>query len=673
MKLSPLGKHDNFVAIPHRQLVARIKTIPLDHSVKVRFYNLFRKWSDSSSPLWAVDRTKALRDCIMQSRAHGGLISKPAWVASTKAGNLRGIYGSIYRIAMASYKGFRAILNLLNILTVWKQRSMDTVTRDGIHTEICQPPVVRSKVGSPGSKQLRKLQAIWLTKGRAFNNQTGLKGPTRVQCKRATPLAQVLPGKQSHVAQLGSDLTEMRNHMTYIQHPEPVRQAMGGWLMEINQSIAWTLWAQKASIDGWSDSDIKELRDQPGLITKVEANSGNLKKDLVGRVNYTFEPGLKTRFFAAPNVVLQRALEPLKDGIFKVLKRLPWDCTHSQHKADDLIIGHMQRGKTCHTIDMSKATDNFPWEYQKTVLNMVMNTRDSYTRELVGLLTTIVERGQWHLDSGRNLRRCRWKKGQPLGLGPSFPLFALTHGLVLLSLNEGRWDSTFFVLGDDVIILDDHLAIRYKKWLSVVGVTISEQKTFSSNTVGQFAGKTYTPYGAFWVPKWVEFTKDNVIDVCAWWYPGLSEVFPKDRKTIDRVLSLPSPLGNGWNPTGLSLDDRLDPHVINSMLERDERRKAKAIPSSSDCRLTTIVKALRLSGFNDTSSYDACGLTVEKQRATSYTTSVTTSVPQALYAPETEVPGSPSIRFHGAKVDPYSKGKLSMWKHIFQSQPQSQD
>jgi len=100
----PLRKHSNFAAIPHRQMVARLETIPLEHRLKEEFYELFRKWSDSSGPVWAVERTKALRDCIMQSRAHGGLTHKPTWVATTKSGNLRGTYGSMYRVAMASYK-----------------------------------------------------------------------------------------------------------------------------------------------------------------------------------------------------------------------------------------------------------------------------------------------------------------------------------------------------------------------------------------------------------------------------------------------------------------------------------------------------------------------------------------------------------------------------------------
>lgn len=324
----------------------------------------------------------------------------------------------------------------------------------------------------------------------------------------------------------------------------------------------------------------------------------------------------------------------------------------------------MQDGKTCHTIDMSKATDNFPWEYQKAVLQLVMNLRDPYTRDLVGLLISTVEKGQWHLDSGRNLRRCRWNKGQPLGLGPSFPLFALTHGLVLFTLNEGVWDQKFFVLGDDVIILDDVLADKYRKWLSTVEVKISEQKTFASRRVGQFAGKTYTPYGAFWVPKWQEFTRDNVLDVCAWWYPGMSRVFPKDHKTIDWVLSLPPPIGNGWNPDGLPLGERLTPDIINSMLERERLKSEKSFPTSTECRLSLIRKAMKIAGLNATASFDAGGLVIEEWRAVRNTTSVTTSVPQVFYAPETEVPGCPRIRFKDVRYDPYSKGTLAMWKSI---------
>jgi hypothetical protein len=314
---------------------------------------------------------------------------------------------------------------------------------------------------------------------------------------------------------------------------------------------------------------------------------------------------------------------------------------------------------------MSKATDNFPWEYQKAVLNMVMNTRDAYTCDLMGLLTTAVEKGQWQLDSGRNLRRCRWNKGQPLGLGPSFPLFALTHGLVLLTLNEGRWDQEFYVLGDDVIILNDSLADKYRKWLKVVGVSISDQKTFSSNRVGQFAGKTYTPYGAFWVPKWSEITRESVLDACAWWYPGLSRSFPKDRKTIDRVLSLPAPLGNGWNPDGLPLDERLNQNIVDSLLEREDARKAKAIPTSIDCRLNLIRSAMRMRGFSSQASYDALGLVLEKGRAVNTSDRTVTSLPPELYAPGTEVPGAPPVRFHGLRIDPYSKGSLSSWRQLF--------
>jgi len=678
MNWKPLGRHDNFVAIPHKQMVARLETIPLEQSLKVQFYELFRTWSDSSGPLWACERTKALRDCIMQSRAQGGLTHKPDWVATTPSGNLRGTYGHLYRVALASYKGFHSVLNLLNLYTVWSRTSLDTVTRTAIVTEVNQPPRVLGYSGSPGSKTLRKLHAIWHSKGQAFNHQPGLNRPQRVKCKRATPLTQVLPGKQSHVALLGTDIGRMRCSMPYILHSEAIRQALGGYLREENQDVAARLWAESASASGWTPEQIAQTLEEAkkhgsSVVFEAEAAYGNLRKDHVGRVNYTHEPGLKTRYFAAPNIVIQRALEPLKDGLFKVLRRIPWDCTLHQRKADDLIIGQMQRGKRVHTVDMSKATDNFPWEYQKAVLNLVINTRDPYSRDLVGLLIDTVERGQWHLDSGRNLRRLRWKKGQPLGLGPSFPLFTLTHGLVLFTLNDGRWDQKFFVLGDDVIILDDHLANRYKKWLSTVDIKISEAKTFSSSEVGQFAGKTYTPYGSFWTPKWTKFTRDNVLDVCAWWYPGLSAAFPKDRKTIDWVLSLPSPLGNGWNPAGLSLDDRLPPYIIDAMLERERLRSEKSQSTAIDCRLSRLRTALKKAGLNAQSILDAECLVIEEWRAVRLSTRQTTSVPPELYVPETEVPGYPRVRFSDIRVDPYSKGTLHSWKSVIASQPNCQD
>lgn len=667
MNLTPLGRHSEFTAIPHWQMVARLKTIPLEHSLKVQFYELFRKWSSSSGPSWAVERTKTLRDCIMQSRAHQGLTHKPEWVATSRSGNLRGTYGQLYRVAMASYKGFRAVLYLLNIYTVWTRNTLDPVSRTAITEEVNQAPVVRGSSGSPGSKLIRKLQALWLSKGQAFNHQHGLKRPQRVRCKLCVPLTQVLPGKKSHIADLGIDIFRIKRSMPYNLHPLAIRQALGGSLLEEDQLSARRLWAENASEQGCSPDEIRdtlERYEKDHMIFSVEAISNSIRKRHVGRVNYTHEPGLKTRYFAAPNIVIQRALEPLKDGLFRILRRVPWDCTLHQHKADDYIISSMQKGKTVHTVDMSKATDNFPWEYQKAVLHMVINTRDPYTRDLVGLLIDTVEKGEWHLDSGRKLRRLRWSKGQPLGLGPSFPLFSLTHGLVLFTLNEGRWDQKFFVLGDDVIIFDDLLANKYKKWLSTVEVKISEAKTFSSSEVGQFAGKTYTPYGAFWTPKWTRFTRSNVIDICAWWYPGLSEVFPKDRKTIDWVLSLPSPFGNGWNPTGLSLDDRLTPDIIDSLLERDRLREEKSLPTAIDCRLSRLRTALKEAGLNAQSILDAACLRVEEHRAVKIPNRDLTSVPPERYAPETEVPGAPPIRHRVGRVDPYSKGTLSSWKSM---------
>jgi hypothetical protein len=455
--------------------------------------------------------------------------------------------------------------------------------------------------------------------------------------------------------------------MPYSLHPEPINQAMGGEMLEDEQTALMIFLEQHEdffSANPGSKEAMLASIDNGSVICRIPATNSNLKKDLVGKVNYTFEPGLKLRFYADPNVILQRALEPLKDGLFRIVKRVPWDCTHNQRKADSAVIAGMRRGELVHTIDMSKATDNFPWEYQKHVLRMVTNSRDENTRELVCLMISLVERGMFQLSSGRSIRRCRWNKGQPLGLGPSFPLFTLTHGLVLYALNEGNWSGDFYVLGDDVIILNDGLAARYKKWLHDVGVPISQAKSFSSSRIGQFAGKTFTPQGAFWTPKWQEVTQDNVLDCCAWWFPGLSRYFSKDRKTIDRVLSLPQPYGNGWNPEGLSLDERLSDQMVLNILEREDERLVKARPTSTKVSLEPLRAAMRARGFNDDTVLSALHLSLERDRAISYPTRVESSVPSLAYSPGTEVPGYPSVRFNERRVDPYSFGMLSYWKSI---------
>jgi hypothetical protein len=88
--------------------------------------------------------------------------------------------------------------------------------------------------------------------------------------------------------------------------------------------------------------------------------------------------------------------------------------------------------------------------------------------------------------------------GQPMALYGSFPLFHLTHFLLLNSLAaslglpaDGR---NFAVLGDDVIIFSEMLRQKYLEALKSLGVPVSQHKCYEGALV-EFAGFIITKCG----------------------------------------------------------------------------------------------------------------------------------------------------------------------------------
>jgi hypothetical protein len=152
----------------------------------------------------------------------------------------------------------------------------------------------------------------------------------------------------------------------------------------------------------------------------------------------------------------------------------------------------------------------------------------------------------------------RWARGQALGLGPSFPLFTLAHGFLLFALNGFKWRSEFYVLGDDVVIMDDELALKYEEALRELDMPFSAAKTLRSSRMAEFAGYLFTPKGKFQIPKWKALRDDNILDLVRTWGPeAVDFLHPSDQPFVRWFASIPEPIGFGWNPHGLPLADRV--------------------------------------------------------------------------------------------------------------------
>jgi len=83
--------------------------------------------------------------------------------------------------------------------------------------------------------------------------------------------------------------------------------------------------------------------------------------------------------------------------------------------------------------------------------------------------------------------------GQPMGAYSSWPVFALTHGLLVSYLGSKVYAdrNSYKILGDDIVIRDDDLSALYQRTLSNLQVPVSKAKTMSSDSTFEFAKRWF--------------------------------------------------------------------------------------------------------------------------------------------------------------------------------------
>jgi hypothetical protein len=156
------------------------------------------------------------------------------------------------------------------------------------------------------------------------------------------------------------------------------------------------------------------------------------------------------------------------------------------------------------------------------------------------------------------LGKLQWTKGQPLGLFPSFASFTLTHGCLLNYLSESQKDS-FFVVGDDVVILDDNLFTKYTSVLDRMSCPWSADKTISSNNLSEFAGKIITSSRVIPQLKWRRMSNDNFLDICRLLGRRSRCLLTERQKRVyDSVAHLCEPLGLNFSLPGDNLEKMIE-------------------------------------------------------------------------------------------------------------------
>ncbi|UHK03006.1 MAG: RNA-dependent RNA polymerase [Hangzhou mitovirus 7] len=209
------------------------------------------------------------------------------------------------------------------------------------------------------------------------------------------------------------------------------------------------------------------------------------------RISVIRDKERKNRPIAIFDYWSQTALYTLHASLFDLFRRIPTDLTHNQDGVRSLLsiptISY-------YSIDLSAATDRFPVCLQETVLQMLIG------KEKAGAWKRIMTR-ELKIPKGGTIS---YEVGQPMGAYSSWAVFTLCHHLVVqYSAQQAgfpTWYDRYRVLGDDIVILDESVAIRYKENIAILGVSISNTKSHVSSDTFEMAkrwfikGTEFSPY-----------------------------------------------------------------------------------------------------------------------------------------------------------------------------------
>jgi len=517
-------EHEMLIQQTQNPLLQRALVIQVPPAIKIPIVNIFLSWTEKSGLEWSISRFKSIKTDFIRVKA-GMSISTP-WI-SKKNNFFSGPLGGLQRWAYRNDKNFDRAIQLLQLYTFYISDSV-TKTQEEKFVSAVQSSVIYHPFENAYSDLL--LHATKLV----FPRKNWYPDPASIVFRPVSATK-----REPHAS--GKSYAEGTHTLDCAQ--SFLRDTAFG-----NQAVDRYPKLFGAVMSGVASTTTKYYRTL--FPQRVKDNFGSYP-DNVGKIGLIQEPGFKLRAVANPGRVYQQALQPLGDDLFSKLRSLPWDCTHDQHLPFLTIQKHMADGATAHAVDLSNATDKFPFELQYRMLHAMYSRKDGIE------LFADLSRAEWRTSLCNGF--IHWTVGQPLGLYPSFASFALTHGLMLYALNGFRHDSMFYVLGDDVVILNDSLHSKYMRFLVNMGIPYAPSKTLSSNVITEFAGKLITPSRVMPQLKWREISDDSFMDLARNVGPAIRGILrPRQRVIFDRLKSIPDFLGGcGFNPEGKPLADRM--------------------------------------------------------------------------------------------------------------------
>jgi hypothetical protein len=252
-------------------------------------------------------------------------------------------------------------------------------------------------------------------------------------------------------------------------------------------------------------NDVYHLRDKakffvnPFLSNKGKTWFKPILQDGIGQLAFKEEAAGKIRVFAMVDCWTQSIMKPLHDALFQVLAKLPNDGTFDQNAAFERAQIKSHVAGCCYAYDLSSATDRLPILLQIAILEPLLG------KEMAHLWADILVNRVYDVPVDQNgdyrygitVPSVLYGVGQPMGALSSWAMLAITHHLIMQFCNSllgnSGWTDQYEVLGDDIVIFDKNLAIKYLEVMEHLGVGINTSKSVVSTKsipVVEFAKRT---------------------------------------------------------------------------------------------------------------------------------------------------------------------------------------
>lgn len=206
-----------------------------------------------------------------------------------------------------------------------------------------------------------------------------------------------------------------------------------------------------------------------------------------GRLSVVYDQAGKARVIAITSYWIQTCLKPLHLFLFNKLKLINEDGTFDQNKPLNLLLKRLSREKQrLYGFDLSAATDRLPIDLQQDILKLIGFNLP--WKELLDI--------KWYPNFSINkikiIDPVSYSVGQPMGALSSWAMLAITHHVVVkcAAIKVGKIGfKDYCILGDDVVIANDLVALEYLNLMRALGLSINRQKSVESSIFTEFAKK----------------------------------------------------------------------------------------------------------------------------------------------------------------------------------------